>query len=138
MKQWFQKLGYKIARFMYGRYGNDELSYALLIVTLILLLMAYLPYLWFCSFLAFAVMIWSMVRTFSKNHARRRRELAIYQKISYRPKNFFKLQKNKWRDRKTHCYFKCPKCKAVLRVPKGKGEIIVTCPRCNDRIEKHT
>ena len=138
MKRFFEKIGYKLARFMYGRYGNDALSTALLVLSLILLLLAYLPYMQVCFFLALGVMVWSTFRSFSKKHDARRRELAAYQKLSRPFANFFKLRKNKWRDRKTHVYFKCEKCKAVLRVPKGKGEIIVTCPRCDARINKNT
>lgn len=37
---------------------------------------------------------------------------------------------------KEHKYFKCPKCKARLRVPKGRGRITVTCPRCGNKFDK--
>lgn len=138
MKNWFQKLGYKMASFMYGRYGNDDLTKFLLIFALILMVVSWIPHLGWVYFLAAAVLVWSLMRSFSRKFERRRRELECYLKIKRPIVNFFKLSRNKWRDRKTHIYFKCPKCKAVLRVPKGKGEIIVTCTRCGDRIEKET
>ena len=138
MKNWFEKLGYKMASFMYGRYGNDALTKFLLILALILMVISWIPSLWWVYLLALAVMIWSLFRTFSRRFEKRRRELERYLKIQKPIVNFFKLSHNKWRDRKTHVYFKCKKCKAVLRVPKGKGSIVVICTRCKDRIEKET
>lgn len=138
MKNWFERLRYKTACFMYGRYGNDALTKFLLILGFILMVISWFPYLGWVYFLAAAVLVWSLSRSFSRKLDKRRRELDAYLKIQKPIVNFFKLQRNKWRDRKTHVYFKCKKCKAVLRVPKGKGSIIVICTRCKDRIEKET
>ena len=138
MKNWFERLGYKFASFMYGRYGTDELSKFLMILAIVLMVISWIPKLGLVYFLALAVMIWSLWRTFSRKIYKRRRELDRYLKIQKPVVNFFKLSRNKWRDRKTHVYFKCKKCKAVLRVPKGKGSIVVICTRCKDRIEKET
>ena len=41
-------------------------------------------------------------------------------------------------DRKTHCYFKCPECGQRLRVPKGKGKIMITCPHCHTKFDRKT
>lgn len=127
-----------MASFMYGRYGNDALTKFLLIAALILMVISWIPRLGWVYLLALAVMIWSIYRSLSRKFDKRRRELDRYLKIKNPIVNFFKLQRNKWRDRKTHVYFKCKKCKAVLRVPKGKGSIVVICTRCKDRIEKET
>ena len=123
---------------MYGRYGNDALTSFLLILGLILMIISWIPRLGWMYFLSAAVLIWSLSRSFSRKFDKRRRELDRYLKIKKPIVNFFKLHRNKWRDRKTHVYFKCKKCKAVLRVPKGKGSIVVICTRCKDRIEKET
>ena len=138
MRNWFKKCKYKMASFMYGRYGNDALTSFLLILGLILMIISWIPRLWWVYFLAAAVLIWSLTRSFSRKFDKRRRELDRYLKIKKPIVNFFKLSRNKWRDRKTHVYFKCKKCKAVLRVPRGKGSIVVICTRCKDRIEKET
>lgn len=140
MKQWFRKIGYKIAGWMYGRYGNDELSYVLLFTAIACLLISYLPipFFFLFSILSYAAIFFSVFRTLSKNLPKRKRELERYLCIKNKPKNAWQLHKNKKRDKDTHCYFKCKKCRAVLRVPKGKGSIIVTCPRCGERIERIT
>ena len=138
MRSFFERLGHKMASFMYGRYGTDELSKFLMILALILMVISWFPNLGLVYFVALALMIWSLFRTFSRKLDKRRRERERYLKIQKPIANFFKLQRNKWRDRKTHVYFKCKKCRAVLRVPKGKGSIVVICTRCKDRIEKET
>ena len=66
----------------------------------------------------------------SKNFEARRKELNWYLRVSEKPRAEIKLLGNKIRDRKTHKYFKCKSCKTVLRVPKGRGKIEVTCPKC--------
>ena len=138
MRGFFARMGDRIARFMYGRYGNDNLNRFLTITSLIILVISLIPVLWFLWFLALGLMIWSSFRCYSRNIYKRRRENERYLKLIQPIKNFSRLQKNKRRDRKTHRYFKCKHCRAVLRVPKGKGKIDVTCPRCQKITVKKT
>ena len=81
------------------------------------------------------LLILSAFRVLSRKIEARRRENAVYMKIIGKFKGFFKLTGNKWRDRKTHVYRKCPKCKSVLRLPKKKGEHTVACPKCRERFD---
>ena len=120
---------------MYGRYGSDDLNKALLwaYVGLVLLQMivsvivdnnAYIT-------LSFMLLSWVLVgvifyRMMSRDIAKRRRE-------NERFTGFFKLMKNKRRDRKTHVYRKCPACHVTLRLPKAKGKHTVVCPKCKNR-----
>lgn len=45
------------------------------------------------------------------------------------------LLKKMWKQHKTHAFLKCPQCGQVLSVPKGKGKLIVTCPKCHAKME---
>lgn len=125
----FRKLADKFNRFMYGRYGADQLYYALVIAFLILTVLANL---FFAPLLlvAYAAMIWAFVRYFSKNIYKRREEnrkwLSIWQKV----KNFFTFQRDRIRDRKVCRYRKCRYCHSILRLPIQKGKHSVKCPRC--------
>ena len=136
MKRWFQNLGEKMQGWMYGRYGYDELSKFLSIGAIVLIfLSAFLPIL---NPIALIMLIWSMIRTYSRNIEKRRKERDAYLKFTGKFKQFFKLRKNMIRDRKTHKYYKCPGCKAYLRVPKGKGKIEIGCPKCKCKITRTT
>ena len=48
--------------------------------------------------------------------------------------DFFKRK----RKDKTHKYYKCPTCKQVVRVPKGRGKIEINCPKCHTKFIKRT
>ena len=37
-----------------------------------------------------------------------------------------------------HRYFDCPKCRQPVRVPRGKGKIMITCPKCKERFQRKT
>lgn len=136
------KFKQKLGRFFWGRYGGDTLNNVLLGIYLFLILAYYiasmlipfeaatartvLSFFYYVSTLTLIVVIFS--RMLSRNIAKRRRE-------NERFCGFFRLWKNKLRDRKTHVYRKCPKCRAVLRLPRAKGKHTVVCPRCKNRFE---
>ncbi len=138
MRGWFARMGQKMAVWMYGRYGNDDLNRFLTVLSLILLVISFIPVLWFLWGAALVLLIWSYVRMFSRKLDKRRRENERYLKMAKPFRDFFKLQKNKFRDRKTHVYCRCKRCRAVLRVPRGRGKIDITCPKCKSITVKKT
>ena len=77
--------------------------------------------------------IWN--RILSRNIGKRRHENMLYLQYVNKLTSRFSYRKKKWQDRKTHCYFDCPLCHAHLRVPKGKGKIMIRCTHCDHRFE---
>lgn len=137
MRMFFQRLGTRLARFMYGRYGYDTLSQHLMVLALGIWLLSLFVWPEPLLLLYLAVFVYVHFRVFSKNIGARRRELERYLRLIRRPQQWLRLQKNKWRDRKTHRYFTC-RCGAALRVPRGRGNITVHCPKCGNRFDKTT
>ena len=133
-----KQLAQKLQQFMVGRYGNDEFTLFLSIAGLILGLLANFKYLGFLYYLGAILIFFSLFRTLSKNYNARRKELNWYLLWSAKPKAEIKLLINRIQERETHKYFKCKKCKAVLRVPKGRGKIEITCPKCRAKVIKKT
>jgi predicted RNA-binding Zn-ribbon protein involved in translation (DUF1610 family) len=123
---------------MMGRYGSDQLSFVILVVGMLLVLLDSFVKTSLLTILVFLLLALSVFRMFSKNLPARSRENAAFLKIWYRIKHVFKQEKTKLQDKKTHRFFKCPGCKTTLRVPKGKGKISVTCPKCGERFIKKT
>lgn len=123
---------------MEGRYGFDELSMFMNMAGLVLIFLAYIPYMQWISIAAWGILIWAIVRAMSRNHTKRCEELNKYYGIKKKTTDKFSLWKTIWKERKTHAFFKCKNCGAVLRVPKGRGDIVVTCPKCKSKIDKHT
>ncbi len=130
----------KLARFLYGRYGADQLYNALFVAELVLLFVATVlsilgkvePILSIVAVvfyvLSMGLLIFAMYRFFSRNIPKRRREneawLRFKAKFRRRPK--VKLPP----DTSEHTFRACPKCRATLRLPRQKGKHTARCPRC--------
>lgn len=135
----------KIASFMYGRYGNDNLNGALFVLWLIINVLntIFIRSFWL-QLITNLIIVLIIFRTLSRNVDKRSRENQTFLYYYNRVKPFFaklkpmakkvgswfKLQSRKFKDRKTHRYIKCPYCKATIRVPFRKGNHTVKCPRC--------
>lgn len=134
IRRFLQQTGYKLQQFMIGRYGNDELNRALSVAALVCLVLSVF---WeFFYLLALALMAWSLFRTCSKNIPARMRERDVYVNGLTKVRTKCRLYKRMWNERKTHRYFRCKQCGAVIRIPKGRGEIDVGCPRCHTRTKQ--
>lgn len=136
MKNWLSNIGSKIRgaiyKFMYGRNGVDDLSNFLILISFV----ALLPSLFIKSNVAYIftgafwiIVIYSYFRIFSKNIYKRQRENNWF--IS--KKNYFKTRVSQ---RKQYRFYDCPKCKTHLRVPRGVGEITITCKKCGYQFDK--
>jgi hypothetical protein len=133
-----QRITMKIQQFMVGRYGNDEFTLFLSIAGLILGLLANFKYLGFLYYIGAILIFFGLFRTLSKNYNARRKELNWYLRVSQKPKAEIKILMSQLRDRKTHRYYRCKSCKTVMRVPKGRGKIEITCPKCRTKVVKKT
>lgn len=127
---------------MQGRYGFDKLYFFLSIISILLLFVGAIvlaPMIrLIILILAFIIVLFAINRVFSRNKYKRNKENLLYQKLSAKVSGFIKRIITRFRERKTHKYFKCPKCKATLRVPKGKGKIKISCPKCDETFIKST
>lgn len=130
---WFRQFLYKIAlslrSFMAGRYGTDRLNMVILCAGLaasILSVMLPSPMnliLWILSYVLMILAIWrSLSRNTYKRYQENRKFLQFFQRLKDRD----------------HRYYDCPKCRQLVRVPRGKGKISITCPRCREKFIKNT
>lgn len=136
MKKWF-------TNFMMGRYGSDNFGRFLCILSCILLVVSIIVggastagmIIWG---IALAMLIYAYFRMFSRKVNKRFAENYKYLNIKNKFTGFFKKRIDRIKQSKTHKFFKCPGCKAVVRVPKGKGKIKITCPKCGVQFVKKT
>lgn len=128
---WFRKM-------MMGRYGMDQLSNTMLILSIVLLVISSFTRLRIINALAMIILILSYARIFSK-HINKRREENMRFLQWWNPLNL-KLNQfvNRAKGYKTYRYYKCPQCGQSLRVPKGKGRICITCPKCHNELIRNT
>ncbi len=132
------RLGAKVQQLMIGRYGTDQFTLCLLILSMIFTFLGNFRPIRFMYFIGLAFIFYALYRTMSKKYEARRKELNWYLRWSEKPRAELRLLSNKIRDRKTHKYFKCKECKTVMRVPTNRGKIEITCPRCRAKCIKKT
>ena len=131
---WFRQAGNRFRagfqNFMSGRYGADRLNMAILCAGLVASVLSSLfagrlvgTVCWFASY---GLMIWAIFRALSRNTYKR-----------YQENRKFLMFFDRLKDR-NNCYFDCPKCRQTVRVPRGKGKISITCPRCKERFIRKT
>lgn len=125
----------KFYRFMQGRYGGDQLSRFLMILTVVCMVLSLFGVDFF-YIIGFALLIYSYFRIFSKNIYKRRSENAIYLKYEYKVRQFWATWKRDMKQKKTHHIYRCPSCRQKIRVPRGKGKIEIRCPKCNQTFIK--
>lgn len=125
---WFRQLGARLStgfrHFMTGRYGTDKLNMYILgggVVICLISMFVSVPLVnLLLTIISYGLMIWALFRTFSRNTYKR-----------YQENRKFLLFLDHLKDR-DHKYFNCPKCHQPVRVPKGKGKIAITCPKCRE------
>ena len=131
---WFRQLTAKLSallrNFMAGRYGTDRLNMVILTAGLVVCLVSAFIKAPMVNLLltaiSYALMIWAISRSFSRQTYKRYQENRKFLQFFDRLKD------------RDHRYFDCPKCRQMVRVPRGKGKIAITCPRCKEKFVKKT
>ena len=120
----------RLRRFMAGRYGTDRLNMTILGAGLVACLISpifHRPLInLLLTALSYGLMIWAICRTLSRNTYARYQENRKFLQFFDRLKD------------RQHRYYDCPKCRQVVRVPRGKGTIAITCPKCREKFIRKT
>ena len=132
----FDKLRASFARFMSGRYGADNLSYAMVIAALVMTVIGALSGLGVLTLMADALLIVMFVRMLSKDRYRRAHENKVYLEKTQSVRRAVTEWMNRVKNSKKYHYFTCPKCRARLRVPRGVGNVTITCKSCGNKFDK--
>ena len=126
----------KLRRFMTGRYGVDQLSRLYLVLTLVLLVLSMITKLPIFYGLAIILLIYMYYRMFSKNTTKMYAQNQKYLNMRYQIVVKWNNAKKHFAQRKEYRFYRCPKCHQKVRVPRGKGKICITCPKCRHEFIK--
>ena len=128
MREWMQ-------RAMAGRYGVDQLNRFLTVFAMVMLILS----MFFKSalslvfwLLAIVSLVWSYARMFSRKLAKRQAENNAYLTLRYQITRKTTARRQRAAQKRYYRFYKCPRCGVTTRVPKGKGKIRITCPRCGE------
>ena len=128
----------KIYRFMQGRYGTDDFYKFLFWVALIGIVINRFFKSQLLSFAVTLILVYAMYRVLSKNHSARYAENQRYLQATAKIRYWFDQQKKLMEERKYHHIYTCPKCRQKIRIPKGKGKIMIRCPKCHHEFQKRS
>ena len=130
LRQFSAKLSAALRNFMVGRYGTDRLNMVILsvglVTSLLSVLIKFAPANLVLFLVSYGMMFWAIFRSLSRNTYKRYQENRKFLQFTGRLKD------------REHRYFDCPKCRQMVRVPRGKGKISITCPRCREKFVRKT
>ena len=120
---------------MSGRYGFDQLGGFLCIASFILVIVGawVSPVLYW---LGLILLIYSYFRVLSRNRSKRYAENLKYLSLQNKVVDWANRYILRFKQRKQYRYFRCPQCGQQLRVPRGRGKISITCPKCHNQFIK--
>lgn len=121
-----RNLRWKLQDFMRGRNGFDELNRALFVGYFAFFLLNVITGVKVFYLLELLVLIYMLYRMFSRKIWDRQQENKTYT-------DFTHLWKLRWKYRKEYRVFRCNSCNKIVRVPRHKGKVEVTCPQCGTR-----
>lgn len=126
----------KLRQLMVGRYGSDALSNFSMAVGIGLVVISLFIKSQIIVWLLLALLVVMYFRMFSRNIEKRYAENQKFLEIKGKVTARFKGQKSRISQSKEYHIYKCPKCKQKIRIPRGKGKISITCPKCGEDFVK--
>ncbi|MCD7736951.1 MAG: hypothetical protein LUI07_08345 [Lachnospiraceae bacterium] len=130
------KIRRRFEDFMSGRYGTDDLSRFMLAVCLVLLVVNLFTSQPLIYLVALAILVLSYYRMFSRNYMKRGEENEKYLDFVQNIKDRFRRVGRRASQSKEYHIYKCPSCGQKIRIPRGKGKICITCPKCHNEFQK--
>ena len=134
--RFFYKIRSSFASFMAGRYGADQLGMTMLWTALILSVVGSFSRVGLLTLMADALLLLMFWRMLSKDRLKRQHENQTYLQKTYGARKAVTEWINRVKNGKKYRYFTCPQCKKRLRVPRGVGNITITCKGCGNKFDK--
>ncbi|MBQ9058891.1 MAG: hypothetical protein IJ125_06880 [Atopobiaceae bacterium] len=124
----------KLAQWLKGRNGSDALARALCYLALILIIVDLVFHWMWPIWLSLVLLVLAWWRVMSKNvQARRQENDRFKQLIGSTASAWIESPVSMMTESRNYRHSRCPSCSQQIRVPRGKGTIRVTCPRCREK-----
>ena len=128
----------RLAEWMRGRNGVDELGNFALGLALVLVIANVFLRTFVMSVLALVLMGYAWWRMSSKNLSAREGENRAFVSLLGPIRPWVRNPRAAFAEARAYKHFKCPSCGQRVRVPRGKGKLRVRCPRCAEKFEART
>ena len=136
MNNFLQRIRASMARFMYGRYGSDGLNRFLSGAALGCLLISMLTSFKLFYWVGLVLLGLCYFRMLSYNREKRYRENLLFYNKTQTLRSWWQKKKSRLAQRRLYRFYRCRRCRQELRVPKGRGRIEITCPKCKAQFVK--
>ena len=121
--------GFGVQRTLHFAVEDGPARFALLLIAIVSRVSLF-------TWLGVALLVFCYYRTFSRNISKRTEENYKFYTLKDRVGSKFRSWKEQWANRKVYHYYRCPQCRQKLRVPRGRGRIQISCPRCGTQFIK--
>ena len=126
----------KFLHFMQRRYGADQLYRVMLIGGAVLVILSIFIFEVFFLLLGWILVVLAFVRAFSKDYSRRYAENQKFLELTGKIRKVFGKQRYVMEQRKDYHIYTCPQCRQKIRMPRGKGKVEISCPKCHTKFIK--
>ena len=126
----------KFLHFMQGRYGADQLYRVMLIGGAVLVSLSNVIFEVFFLLLGWILVVLAFVRAFSRDYSRRYAENQKFLELTGKIRKVFGKQRYVMEQRKDYHIYTCPQCRQKIRMPRGKGKVEISCPKCHTKFIK--
>ena len=133
----------KFYRFMQGRYGVDQFAKFTMGVALVSIVLAIFVNTGssagsLLDMLGLVAIVYTYFRIFSRNISKRAQENQKYLSATAKLRQRLNKEKNMMKQRKDYHIYTCPSCRQKVRIPRGKGKIEISCPKCHSKFVKRS
>ena len=133
----------KFYRFMQGRYGVDQFAKFTMGVALVSIVLAIFVNTGssagsLLDMFGLVAIVYTYFRIFSRNISKRAQENQKYLSATAKLRQRLNKEKNMMKQRKDYHIYTCPSCGQKVRIPRGKGKIEISCPKCHSKFVKRS
>ena len=125
----------RLAEWLRGRQGPDDLAIFSMNVAIVVVIVNLFARMSWLGWIALALVVYSMFRIQSKNLGARSRENEAFLKALGPALPWVHNPRAAMTELRTYKHARCSSCKQRVRVPRGKGKLRVTCPKCGTKFE---
>ena len=125
----------KLAEWMNGRNGPDELGVCVTMLAVVMLLLNIFVQTFVLSVIALLLIGYSVWRLLSRAVESRETENVVFLDFVSPVMPWFRNPGGAMTELRDYKHLACPECGQRVRVPRKKGKIRITCPKCQAKFE---
>ena len=125
----------RLMEWLRGRQGPDDLAVFSVNLAIVIVLVNVFARTGWLGWVGLALVAYAMFRIQSRNLGARARENEAFLRALGPARPWVQNPRAAWAELRAYKHVRCSSCRQRIRVPRGKGRLRVTCPRCKTKFE---